>query len=442
MNSPIGTIIANAAENAVNKMQQSYRGQEREEEQLPFSNYFIGVIPFIKRILYIACMFFLFLSSSIMNYALFYNMVMPAHYAREPIYFDYNYRPHCHVLRDVEMDSCSVEEGQRCSEQPTYGTCDDSKAIPTATIHLLSEHTQWSAHIEDVAPPSSSRGQILKSRSRNFLHVSLLLPESDINKNLGMFMLEVDLLDNEGLLLARSTRSAMLPYESRLINTVKKLCLLVPLVLGAIPEARRILVKSFDHYIENRQKPLSIAVVRLVIPQQTQFPMTDRTIQVHSAELRIGKEHNAFQALLDEWFFTCALLGTMLIMILEIAAYFGIKAWIENRRLDAAMPQYQQEHENNLHENNENTPNPIELFDDLSENWEENISPQDHVVSEDESQNPPSRTNQQQNNESQHETEIELNVSNAALATHMQSQIFLISTKCKKGDRTSIIVES
>jgi hypothetical protein len=69
-------------------------------------------------------------------------------------------------------------------------------------------------------------------------------------------MVETELADSKGMVLAKSKRSAFLPYESTLISTFKKLVFLIPFLLGAFPEARSVVIPCLDHYVESPQQPL------------------------------------------------------------------------------------------------------------------------------------------------------------------------------------------
>ena len=98
--------------------------------------------------------------------------------------------------------------------------------------------------------------RIVSPKKLYFVDVALTLPESEIIRQLGMFMVEVDLRDAKGTIMASSSRSTMLPYESNMVSVIRKSILMGPLLLGAIPEARTVILKCFDHFVEHVDRPL------------------------------------------------------------------------------------------------------------------------------------------------------------------------------------------
>eukprot|EP00978_Attheya_sp_CCMP212_P045803 scaffold360719_cov39-Attheya_sp.AAC.1 len=145
-------------------------------------------------------------------------------------------------------------------------------------------------------------------------------------------MVETELADSKGMVLAKSKRPAFLPYESPLISTFKKLVFLIPFLLGAFPEARSVVIPCLDHYVESPQQPLTSITVRLMVSQSTRFPETTQAIQVLHAELRIGKELNLLQRILKEWFYTCAGTGISCIFLWQLLVIWAIHIGIQHVR--------------------------------------------------------------------------------------------------------------
>jgi len=192
---------------------------------------------------------------------------MPSNYARIPIYFEYD---SSHQINDSSLthppplssmnpvlDKCSF------SSSTCQDVRNDSFSYITGTIDLLSQQTQWyrnpELRIETEIPPLPQ--SFLTPNKKYFLNIMLVLPESQINTEIGMFMTNVHLYtprEESGnySLLAYSKRSAMLPYESPMVRFVRKLLLIGPLILGVFPEAKSIEVKSFNHFVENELSPL------------------------------------------------------------------------------------------------------------------------------------------------------------------------------------------
>jgi len=268
-------------------------------------------IPFVRTTIYCTMMMIFIMISSIFLYVVLYNLVMPSNALTRDVFFDYTSNGN-NILR------------------------------PKAEIELMSTHTQWTAYVDDIVDPmyrtedfnpsvaSDEKPRILQPRQSYYIHLALTLPESSINRNIGMFMVNMKLyhsasctsiyrghhhLDNQqeyppdrDLLLATSSRPAMLPFQSTYVSTVQKSAIMIPLIIGAIPEARTIIVESFDHFVESFKYPITKVQIEVVSTSQNEVPY-EKPIQVHKAELRIGMELNWFQRLLKEWFYTCAMVG-------------------------------------------------------------------------------------------------------------------------------------
>lgn len=159
-----------------------------------------------------------------------------------------------------------------------------------------------------------------------FFEVSLTLPESDINKRLGVFMVNVDLRSSDRQLLASSKQSSMLPFESNMITIFRKLSLLFPLTAGILAETRTITVLSFDNYVDvDPKRSLSFVEVTLGVPNPASFSSTLHSIQIQSSKLRYGKEMSQVQELFRSMRWPCAFLGTTFFLILY--GYAALSLW-------------------------------------------------------------------------------------------------------------------
>ena len=203
-------------------------------------------------------------------------------------------------------DQDTTDNKQSCINKENLG-CEE-KTTNTNEITNTEE-----GQTEKMGTPSSQvsdENTILIPGQRYFFEVTLTLPESEINKQLGVFMLTVNLQSSDGLLLATSKQSSMLPYESKIVGVFRKLSLLLPLASGLLSETRTIDLLCFDNYVDaNDEKSISTVEVRLGIPNPAVFPATLQTIQIQSAELRYGKEMTPVQLFFRNWRYLCAFCG-------------------------------------------------------------------------------------------------------------------------------------
>ena len=143
-------------------------------------------------------------------------------------------------------------------------------------------------------------------------------------------MVEVDLKDENGGMIASSSRATMLPYECDMVSTIRKCILIAPLIFGWMSEVKRVIVPSLDHFVESFEQPLASVEIRLVtfnsnlnFAQEKSF---SPVIQVIHAELWIGKKLNILQRVMKEFFITCFIFGTFLLIIIQGLCIFSLKA--------------------------------------------------------------------------------------------------------------------
>ena len=308
------------------------------------------LLTLIKRIVYVSFVSTVILTLSVLTYGVLYHLSMPRLAIRLPIYFDYNFVPERHLSgaygRYIEKQEASIcnsnpnEDG--CGGQEEIDQCahptkkDARPAPPTAVVDLSMQHTQWHAYHEQVLPGTyedSSGVHVIKPNRRHFVDLALTLPESDLNRQLGMMMVEVDLLASDGTLMASSGRPTMLPHESALIGVARKMVLMGPILIGAVAEARTVVLESFDSYVESTELPLAAVVVRLVVPQNTGNGENHNyaPVQVHSGEVRIGKELNTIQGIMKVWFYSVGLAAVSFLSFFYAFWFLLIRAWIRRQ---------------------------------------------------------------------------------------------------------------
>jgi hypothetical protein len=209
---------------------------------------FIGLIPLLKKVLVALAVGAALFCSSVAVYGLFYYTVMPGHHALEPVFFDYSgiaKHPAPVCVSNDHVDSYLGILPKEVIEE-----------APWAVADLFSMHTQWEPFQSDVVPKPLTDTRILREAKPYYLEVALDLPESEINQMAGMFGVLVELQSSDGSRLASSMRAARLPHESRWISDVRKFLWLIPLMLGAVEESRRVVVPSFRHFVESSERPL------------------------------------------------------------------------------------------------------------------------------------------------------------------------------------------
>jgi hypothetical protein len=80
--------------------------------------------------------------------------------------------------------------------------------------------------------------------------VQLKVPTSDINFGIGNFMIDVQLQTNNGSTIKRSSRPAILRYQSRAQRIMRVFAKAIPLLVGLSEESQVINTKLIDNFTE------------------------------------------------------------------------------------------------------------------------------------------------------------------------------------------------
>lgn len=251
----VGRLALGAARHSITRVQQ-HAHNERYYDQMheihdSFHDTFMGLIPWIKRMVRLVIVATLLLVSSAIFYGIFYVIVMPGHHITEHLYFDY-------TCRDESPRVCTSTENDDMSRvgTETATTADMQLCSPVANVDLFARQSSWQSHHPDVVPKPLSKQQILKAWQHYLIEVSLVMPESQVNMDSGMFAVSVDLQSSNKTMLATSIRSLRIPHESSWIGFVRKSICLIPLLLGALTESKTVVVEPFRHYVESSDYPL------------------------------------------------------------------------------------------------------------------------------------------------------------------------------------------
>ncbi|CAH0718562.1 unnamed protein product, partial [Brenthis ino] len=185
------------------------------------------------------------------------------------VIFYYTYMPNVTHVRPVHLQFKSCDENM--------GIC----SFPSAHVQL------------------TRRTQMLMSQQPYRIKLILEVPESQINKDLGMFMVCAQLRATGGVLVSSSCRSAMLRHRSNLHHIIRTL-FFAPLLLSGINEEKQFIqVELFSDFEDDQALPVTDAYVEL----QSRF------VQLFSCELHIEAHFTGLRYAMYYWPKTSALIG-------------------------------------------------------------------------------------------------------------------------------------
>ncbi|KAK9068832.1 hypothetical protein SSX86_012948 [Deinandra increscens subsp. villosa] len=127
--------------------------------------------------------------------------------------------------------------------------------------------------------------------------VSLTLPESDYNRNLGNFQVRVDFLSSNGKSLASTTQPCAMKFKSlpiRLLMTVFKLA---PIITGYSSESQTMDIK-FNGYTE---REIPTCCIRVVLESRAEFAKGGGVPEIYTGYLKLESQLPLLKRILWSW---------------------------------------------------------------------------------------------------------------------------------------------
>ncbi|CAB3247149.1 unnamed protein product [Arctia plantaginis] len=139
--------------------------------------------------------------------------------------------------------------------------------------------------------PLTRQSSILMPKQPYRIRLVLDMPESPVNKDLGMFMVCIQMRAKGGYLVSSSCRSAMIRYRSLLHKTMRTF-VLSPLYLGGLDEEKQQLkVELFSDFEDDPANPATDVYVEL----------QSRYAQVYSSELQVQAHFTGLRWFMFNW---------------------------------------------------------------------------------------------------------------------------------------------
>ncbi|KAI8074038.1 putative adipose-regulatory protein-domain-containing protein [Gongronella butleri] len=185
--------------------------------------------------------------------------------------------------------------------------------------------------------------------------VQLHVPTSDINFNLGNFMIYTELQTQDGTKLAQSSRPAILRYQSQAQRILHVLAKAIPLLVGFLEESQVIAVPLIEGYMEHRSKPVMKAFVSV----------SDPNVQIYDAQLSIRADFRGLRYYMYHRRIPTAITFIIIFMMIELfftyVAWrsFGQKFWYKIQDLFEEVALEQQASQQQLAERQGMAPTPV-----------------------------------------------------------------------------------
>ncbi|KAM8986029.1 LOW QUALITY PROTEIN: seipin, partial [Ara ararauna] len=176
-------------------------------------------------------------------------------------------------------------------------------SFPTANVSLL----------------GGNREKVLLYGQLYRISLELELPESPVNRALGMFMVSITCYGAGGApprLRPRARPQAMLHYRSRLLRTLDTVAFAALFLSGFAEQKQTVEVELYSHYREDSYEPTLGAVLEI----------QSKRIQLYRAQLRVHA-HYGLRYLLYHFPVTSALLGVGNFTLLSLLLLAGYLQW-------------------------------------------------------------------------------------------------------------------
>lgn len=183
---------------------------------------------------------------------------------------------------------------------------------PTAVISL---HPSRGVH--------SSTGKLVRHSERvraipvsHKVHITVMLtlPESDYNRNLGMFQLTAELLSESGQSIKSSSRPCMLRFHSAPIRWLKTFLVSLPSLVGMFSESQTLVIRLMG--FEEQHVPTS--AVRILLQPKAGMPLGQGIPEIYFADVYIESHLPWLKDLVRNWKWTFYIWTGLMLYIVEV----------------------------------------------------------------------------------------------------------------------------
>ncbi|RAL44730.1 hypothetical protein DM860_003489 [Cuscuta australis] len=191
-----------------------------------------------------------------------------------------------------------VEEPMKMVENLNFDYTEKSPVafVPITGCQGLNGKIDFRGHQPDVGQVDGMHFSI-PPKHKLSATVSLTLPESDYNRNLGVFQVRVDLLTSNGMVLASSRRPCILHFKSQPIRLLSTFLKTASLITGYSSESQDLAVE----FKGLTQGDMPTACVRVTIEQRAEFHPGGGLPQLYAASLVLESQLPLLQRLIWYW---------------------------------------------------------------------------------------------------------------------------------------------
>ncbi|KAL9232205.1 hypothetical protein vseg_007341 [Gypsophila vaccaria] len=159
-----------------------------------------------------------------------------------------------------------------------------------------------------------SGGRVVPRNQKLEATVIVVLPESDYNRNLGIFQVRVNFLSENGETLATLSHPCMLGFKSEPVRLLLTFFKIIPLVAGYVSETQVVTLK-FNGYTES---VVPTGCLKVTIEQRAEFRSQAGIPEIYDAFLHLESELSFLKRILWFWRKTIFVWLSMTLFIVEL----------------------------------------------------------------------------------------------------------------------------
>lgn len=194
-------------------------------------------------------------------------------------------------------------------------------ARPSAAVNLVSPRPGWSP-VDGASERSqgwSQRRALLSQGVEYAFDVELELPLSTKNRNMGVFMLELQLSTMDGAPLGHCSQPVIVPYTSSLLYFARELLVAVPVFMGLARDSVTVQVSCFQGWVEIGTAPLTHVLASISTAQVT---LAEGRLNIRA--VMYGLAHVLHTYFISSWVMGVALVSAGVFSFLLIAVVVAV----------------------------------------------------------------------------------------------------------------------
>ncbi|KAE9598956.1 hypothetical protein Lal_00022540 [Lupinus albus] len=156
--------------------------------------------------------------------------------------------------------------------------------------------------------------RVIPSKQKVQVIVSLKVPESGYNRNLGIFQAKVDFLLSNGKTIASSSQPCMLRFRSEPIRLFMTFLKMVPLLTGYVSETQSLNVKMRG-FVEG---DLPTSCLKVTLEQRAEYQPGAGIPEIYDASLVIESQLPFFKRIMWLWKLSIYIWITMMAFVMEL----------------------------------------------------------------------------------------------------------------------------